>query len=633
MNDLISVIIPVHNVEKYIKDCLVSLSKQTYDNFEAILVVNNSSDASEDICNKFATKDSRFKVTAIDEGGISIARNVGLAQAEGDYIAFVDSDDIVHPNYLSSLYNVIIENDADISVCNYINIPDESIYKNLSFEKNSNLSATHYSSRDIMYLYFLKHDTKYVTVWNKLYKKDLFDDISFPIGKKSEDEYVSYRLLYKSKQTAIFSENLYLYRQRPGSIMHTFSGTRYTDALQAYSNRTDFFRENNELQLAQLSAGQTLHWSVVFYYNICSSDAFSAITIKQIFDKEYDFLINTNHSLSKSQVDLFSKFYFNPVKAHATYRVIEHRNYLKKTALPTVVKNELRNIKKDFKYNIKTKLTLTKIKLKSPISIMSIEDSLDAVCSMSKGLCRFGDGELSIMTGGNIGFHKADAKLAQRLRQIISDKDAPCYIGIPDEINFLDYERQTEKSQRYWMWHIHNERKTWHKFLNPEIDYLTTNVSRPYMRFFDKSSSIEYFKQLRTLWDNKDIIIIEGEYSRLGVGNDLFAKSNIKRIICPATNAFDKYADILAEAKKLDKNTPIFIALGPCATVLAYDLCKEGYIAFDIGHCDIEYEWMLARTDSKIPLPGKYVNEADNGDKKLSCEDTQYFSEILVTIS
>lgn len=633
MDDLISIIVPVHNVEKYIKDCLISILKQTYHNFEVILVVNNSSDSSEDICRQFASRDARFKVICLESGGISIARNEGISCAQGKYIAFIDSDDMVHPNYLSILHHTIINEDADIAVCNYKNIAEETLYKNLNFNNESDVSATNYNSRDMMYLYFLKHDTKYVTVWNKLYKKELFNDISFPKGKKSEDEYVSYKLLFKAEKTAICNYLLYYYRQRSGSIMNSNNGVRYIDALQAYSERTDFFKSIDENQLALLSAEKTLHWAVVFYYNICSRDAFVAVGIKKIFDKEYDFVINENHSLSKNQVDLFSKFYFNPSKAHTTYREIEHRNYLKKTALPTVAKNELRNLKKDFKYNIKAKLTMTKIKLKSPITILGIEDSLDILCSMSKGLCRFGDGELTIMTGGSIGFHKADAKLAFRLRQILSDKNAPCHIAIPDEINFLDYERQTQKSQRYWMWHIYNERKTWHKFLNPEIEYLTTNVSRPYMRFFDKSLSIEYFNQLRKLWDDKDIIVIEGEYSRLGVGNDLFSKSKIKRIICPATNAFDKYNEILEQAMKLDKSIPIFISLGPCATVLAYDLCKEGYMAYDIGHCDVEYEWMLAKTDSKIPLPGKYVNESDNGNKNLSCEDTQYFSEILANIT
>ena len=633
MKDLISIIVPVHNVEKYIKDCLISILKQSYRNFEAILVVNNSSDSSENICRQFATKDSRFKVITLEAGGISLARNEGLSYAQGKYIAFIDSDDIVHPDYLSLLYQTITNEDAGIAICNYKNITEDSLYKNLFFKNDHNIPTVSYSSRDMMYLYFLKHDTKYVTVWNKLYKKELFDDICFPINKKSEDEYISYRLLFKAEKTAICSYCLYYYRQRKGSIMHTNGGSRYIDALQAYSQRTDFFKSIDEPHLALLSAEKTLHWAVVFYYNICSSDAYSAVSIKEIFDKEYDFVINENNSLSKSQVDLFSKFYFNPSKAHATYREIEHKNYLKKTSLPTVVKNELRNLKKDFKYNVKTKITMTQIKLKSPITILEIEDSLDILNSTSKGLCRFGDGELTIMTGGSIGFHKADAKLAFRLRQILSDKNAPCHIAIPDEINFLDYERQTSKSQRYWMWHIYNERKTWHKFLNPDIKYLTTNVSRPYMRFFDKSSSIEYFNQLKKLWDNKDIVIIEGEYSRVGVGNDLFSKSNVKRIVCPATNAFDKYNEILEQALKIDKSTPIFIALGPCATVLAYDLCNEGYLAYDIGHCDVEYEWMLSKTDSKIPLPGKYVNEADKGDSNLSCKDSQYFSEILANIT
>ena len=275
---------------------------------------------------------------------------------------------------------------------------------------------------------------------------------------------------------------------------------------------------------------------------------------------------------------------------------------------------------------------MSQIKINPAVKILNMDESLDVICEMNKGVCRFGDGEITIINGGNIGFQKADATLATRLSHILSDKDAPCYIGIPDEINFVDYERQTLKSRKYWMWHVYNHRKLWLNHLNPDITYLTCNITRPYMRYFDKSVSIDYFKQLRTLWDNKDILIIEGEFSRLGVGNDLFSSSNIKRIVCPGTNAFDKYDEILNAAKKIDKSTPIFIALGPCATVLAYDLCKEGYFAFDIGHCDIEYEWMLARTDTKIPLNNKFVNEADNGNSINLCKDEKYFSQIIAKI-
>ena len=139
---------------------------------------------------------------------------------------------------------------------------------------------------------------------------------------------------------------------------------------------------------------------------------------------------------------------------------------------------------------------------------------------------------------------------------------------------------------------------------------------------------------LRSVWNNKDITIIEGEKTRFGVGNDLIdnAKS-CERILGPAVNSFDKYNELLEQAKKIDKNRIILIALGHTATVMAYDLVTEGFQALDIGHLDIEYEWFLRKTDKKIPIEGKYVNEAPLG--RIVPEhitDEKYNREIIKVI-
>jgi len=135
--------------------------------------------------------------------------------------------------------------------------------------------------------------------------------------------------------------------------------------------------------------------------------------------------------------------------------------------------------------------------------------------------------------------------------------------------------------------------------------------------------------------NNKDIVIIEGEQSRLGIGNDLFDNSrSIQRIICPSENAFELYDEIFNEALKIDKNKLILIALGPTATVLAYDLYKYGYQAIDIGHVDIEYEWYLRNATNKIKIENKYVNEAHNGNINIiDITDEKYSKQIIVTIT
>ena len=142
-----------------------------------------------------------------------------------------------------------------------------------------------------------------------------------------------------------------------------------------------------------------------------------------------------------------------------------------------------------------------------------------------------------------------------------------------------------------------------------------------------------YIRALKTIWENRDVLFIEGEQSRLGVGNDLFNNSkSIKRILCPATNAFEHYHEILETCKEYGQNRLLLLALGQTATVLAYDLSKLGYWAIDIGHIDIEYEWYLRKTKRKIAIPGKYVNEVTEGRLFTECEDGEYLEQIIKTI-
>ena len=154
------------------------------------------------------------------------------------------------------------------------------------------------------------------------------------------------------------------------------------------------------------------------------------------------------------------------------------------------------------------------------------------------------------------------------------------------------------------------------------------------MHLKDKTKVSKYIKKLKKLWDKKDIVIIEGEYTRFGIGNNLLnnAKS-IKRIICPSENSFNVYDIILKESIKIDKKKLILIALGPTATVLTYDLYKLGYQVIDVGHMDIEYEWYLRNTTKKIKINNKYVNEVNNGRKNITnIRDKNYLKQIITKI-
>lgn len=153
------------------------------------------------------------------------------------------------------------------------------------------------------------------------------------------------------------------------------------------------------------------------------------------------------------------------------------------------------------------------------------------------------------------------------------------------------------------------------------------------MEYIDSLNHEECFDKLKTIWQDKDVVFVEGEGSRLGYKNDLFSRTkSIKRIICPAKDAFEKYDEILEECKKISKDKLFIIALGPTATVLAYDLTDLGYRALDLGHIDIEYEWFLRNTKEKTAIKDKYVNEVKGGRVVTSIKDQKYLSEICSVI-
>jgi len=264
----------------------------------------------------------------------------------------------------------------------------------------------------------------------------------------------------------------------------------------------------------------------------------------------------------------------------------------------------------------------------SRIKILNIEESLVKIKEEKKSICRFGDGELDLINGKKIGFQEANPQLAKRLEQILKSNQDFCFIGVPDSINNLD--NLTAESRKFWVDNMLNNREIWIKYLREDVIYLTANLTRLYMRYENKENCGKYFSLLQSVWNQKDIVICEGEQTRMGIGNDLLYNSkSVRRIICPAANAFNKYDEILNRLKKENKDTLFLIALGPTATVLAYDLAKEGYQAIDIGHFDIEYEWFLRGSTIKEKIDNKYTNEVKGGKINEGTNDERYLSEIV----
>lgn len=263
--------------------------------------------------------------------------------------------------------------------------------------------------------------------------------------------------------------------------------------------------------------------------------------------------------------------------------------------------------------------------------IASIDETIRKIITGRCSVSRYGDGEMLLTSADKeIGFQKGDPKLAARLREILVSHEEGHLVCISDA--FSDLQRYNRKARRFWRTHFFLYGSWWDKYLQPGRLYYNTFVTRPYMDFDSKEASGRWFEAMRGIWAGRDIVFIEGEKSRLGVGNDLFVSArSIRRILCPPRDAFGHYNNILTEALKLEKEALYLIALGPTATVLAYDLFKTGRQAVDVGHVDIEYEWWRMGAQRKVKLERKYVNEAPDGSRVADAGE-EYQRQIVARI-
>lgn len=216
-NPLVSVIVPVYNVEKYLRQCLDSILGQTYKNLEVIIVDDGSTDSSADIIKEYKKKDNRIVTISQKNQGLSAARNVGIKKANGDYIMFVDSDDWIAPDIVEYLR----PGRADVSICSHY---ESSEGKNVSFNKSFKRKSM---NPKMALTAMLKEHGFMVSAWGKLYKKDLFEDVFFPVGKLHEDLGTTYKLILASKKVVFLPEPKYYYRQRKDSIIHEFDDRKF----------------------------------------------------------------------------------------------------------------------------------------------------------------------------------------------------------------------------------------------------------------------------------------------------------------------------------------------------------------------------------------------------------------------
>lgn len=269
------------------------------------------------------------------------------------------------------------------------------------------------------------------------------------------------------------------------------------------------------------------------------------------------------------------------------------------------------------------------------INILNSIDSIKYIIEHKCSVSRFGDGEFIMLLGGGYDdYQGADQKLAKRLKEVLVSTDAPNHIvGLPMPLKHTIGLRPS--SREFWDYFTLRKGVYLVPYLSTSRLYIDTQLSRFYMMYTDKSHCGNQLNLLKAIWNNQDVVIIEGTKSRTGIGNDLYDNvKSLSRILGPATDAFSMYDEMLeAIVKHVSKDNLILLSYGPTATILAYDLAKLGYWAIDIGHLDIEYEWFKMGAIDKVVINGKFTNEAKGGRFVKSNEDKEYLQQIIFDIT
>ena len=238
VGELVSIIVPVYNVENYLRMCLDSIEHQTYSNIEVLLINDGSLDSSGEICQEYVARDSRFYYFEKGNGGLSDARNYGIDRSKGKFLTFIDSDDWVEPTYVEDMYQAALNNNSEIVVSSYSQFDNKENHYLVHiwddyYEKN-------YSNKKLMNSLplLVRKDYSFLTSWGILFSRKLFNNVKFPKGKVIEDSRTNYKLFSKSKCTTYINKSLYMYRiGREGSIINTVNEKLLIDQLECELER------------------------------------------------------------------------------------------------------------------------------------------------------------------------------------------------------------------------------------------------------------------------------------------------------------------------------------------------------------------------------------------------------------
>lgn len=310
-NNLISVIVPIYNSERYLNECLSSLEHQSYKNLEIILVNDGSKDKSSAICKSFCKKDSRFHLIEQDNKGLGMARNTGINNAHGKFFCFVDSDDYVHKLYVEILYENLMETCADISMCSYVKFHNKQNPVAKTENRHFEISK-HQMIMDISTSGPNNRSESIVLACNKLIKSEMFNDLRFP-NKVHEDEFMIAEYIVRANKIVWSDAELYFYRQHPSSITgkNNLTNLKHLQVLEAIRGRLIIFAGKDYQEVYNRVLESYFSNAIILFLLMVNSDN-KWILVSKIYPQFILLLFRYGYRLKKWQLKQYIEFLISP---------------------------------------------------------------------------------------------------------------------------------------------------------------------------------------------------------------------------------------------------------------------------------------------------------------------------------
>lgn len=325
---MISIVVPVYNVYPFVKECIESICNQTYKNIEIILVDDGSTDNSGKVCEEYRKDDSRIRVIHQNNQGLSAARNAGIQIANGEFLMFVDSDDRIHPMMVQAMYDAMAQNRAELVICSYRMIQEkeskDSLTQKLTIDERE---IEVLSGREcVKRMYSSNQKVDFIVAWNKLYRKSMFSELEYPVGRLHEDEFLTYKILYPLNRCVFLNVPLYEYRFRTGSIMGRKDVKRLQDKIEAFEERCVYFEQrcDTELYYETLRRYETAIAELILLLEKTTEDKELMRNLSNQFRLVYE------EKIADSEIEFRHKVKYKVFMINRTiYKILKKMNYKK----------------------------------------------------------------------------------------------------------------------------------------------------------------------------------------------------------------------------------------------------------------------------------------------------------------